>query len=117
MTKTSRRQIQFVEEVRRSLAKIFLTEIRPESNYIISINKVIASPDLKLMKIFISDINDNDDIIFGKFLELSKKKIRFLLAKNLKCRSVPEIMFIIDKSVKMMDNVMQLIKNNEISED
>lgn len=96
----SQRQLQIGENIKRIMSEIFLREdILTVPGSYITILEADVSPDAKNVKIYI-DIFGNDSIhkkITDKLNE-SAPYFRFQLAKKITLRSVPEIIFILDKT-------------------
>ena len=80
---------------------------------IVSITKVELSKDIKIANIYISifNINDNDNnkLNFDTIIK-NKKHIRYQLALRLKSKYVPDIKFILDKSIGNYDKINKYFK-------
>jgi ribosome-binding factor A len=95
------REDQFNEIIRNTLAKLIITEIE-SANFLITINRVESSRDLKEAKIFVS-------VLPEKFSGTALKKLRSkskVLSENLKSKSVINrnlrLIWLIDESLKKM---------------
>ncbi len=80
---------------------------------LVTISKVIMSPDLKHAKIYLSFLGNTEPI--DKCLEKitnKKKHIRFLLAKHIVLRYMPDLAFYHDDTLEYADKMQKLL--NEI---
>lgn len=83
---------------------------------LVTISKVIMAPDLKLAKVYLSFLGNKEPI--DKCLEkidLKKKHIRYVLAKHIVIKYMPDLMFYHDDSTEYADKMQKLI--NEIKKD
>ncbi|MFW9951593.1 MAG: 30S ribosome-binding factor RbfA [Candidatus Thorarchaeota archaeon] len=114
----STRQLRVGELIKRALADIlakndFLVDTKSNT---ITIKKVEISKDLKNVKALVSFFNskneeDNKKTI--KNLNQLSPKIRFLLAKQVKMKYVPEIKFKLDEAVKSTSRIDELIQKEK----
>lgn len=108
----SQRQLQIGESIKRQISEIFLREdILTVAGSYITILEADVSPDAKNVKIFI-DIFGNE-AMHNKILEKLNSNapyFRFLLAKKVSLRAVPEITFILDKTQSRAISLESLIK-------
>jgi ribosome-binding factor A len=107
----SQRQLQIGENIKRLMSEIFLREdILTVPGSYITILEADVSPDAKNVKIYI-DIFGNDSIHekITKKLNESAPYFRFKLAKKVTLRSVPEIVFVLDKTQNRALNLEALI--------
>lgn len=80
---------------------------------LVTISKVIMSPDLKLAKVYLSFLSNKEPV--DKCLEkinIKKKHIRYLLAKQIILKYVPDLMFFHDDTIEYADKINKLL--NEI---
>ena len=97
---TSIRVQKVSDLVKREIASIFSRGIFKDPRIeLVTITDVIASPDLKHMKIYFSVLEENKQIIKNTSNILNKSKAFFkrILAKNLYLKYIPELLFIIYK--------------------
>lgn len=98
----SQRQLQIGETIKRIMSEIFLrNDILVVPGSYITLTEVDVSPDAKNAIVFI-DIFGNDAIhnkIIAKLNEAAPH-FRYQLAKKINLRSVPEIVFKLDKTQK-----------------
>lgn len=79
----------------------------------VTISKVLMSPDLKLAKIYLSFLGNTEPV--EKCLERinnKKKHIRYLLAKHIVLKYMPDLIFYYDDTLEYADKMQKLI--NEI---
>jgi len=102
------------EEIKHKLNTAMSKDLSEISGLgLVTISRVIMSPDLKIAKIYLSFLANKEpvekclDKINGK-----KKHIRYLLAKNIFLKYVPELIFYYDDTIEYADKINKLI--NEI---
>jgi len=80
---------------------------------LVTISKVIISPDLKLAKVYLTFLGNKEPV--EKCLEkinAKKKHIRYILAKNIILKYMPDLNFYYDDTAEYADKMQRLI--NEI---
>ncbi|MBS1516933.1 MAG: 30S ribosome-binding factor RbfA [Bacteroidetes bacterium] len=82
---------------------------------LVTVSKVTTTPDLKIAKIYLSFLGNKIPVeeCLEK-LEARKKHIRFLLAKLIILKYMPELQFYHDDTIEYADRIQKLI--NEIHE-
>ncbi|MEO6693662.1 MAG: 30S ribosome-binding factor RbfA [Ignavibacteria bacterium] len=83
---------------------------------LVTISKVMMSPDLKLAKIYLSFLGNTEPV--DKCLERingRKRHIRFLLAKLIILKYMPDIIFYHDDTIEYSDKIQKLL--NKIKTD
>ncbi len=83
---------------------------------LVTISKVVMSPDLKIAKIYLSFLGNKEPI--EKCLERinsRKRHIRFMLAKHIILKYIPDIIFFYDDTIEYADKIQKLL--NEINKD
>ncbi len=119
----SLRQKQFAELTRKAISEIF-TENRffnfDHPSYL-TVNKVIPSADLKLLKTYIrfnfslEGVSQED---MTKHLNQSAEEVRYLLAKKLKSKFAPAVKFYFDDTLDVVEEILETIRlNKKSSED
>ncbi len=97
----SKRQLMFAENVKRSIAEIFIKDgfLSMYGLPHVTITRAIATPDLKLVKIYIdaSLINQEIQDLLVSSIQSHEKKLKPLLAKKIFLRLIPNLMFILDE--------------------
>jgi len=80
---------------------------------LVTISKVIMSPDLKIAKVYLSFLGNTEPI--DKCLERinnKKRHIRFILAKHIILKYMPDLTFYHDDTIEYSDKIQKLL--NEI---
>ncbi|MBX7043485.1 MAG: 30S ribosome-binding factor RbfA [Ignavibacteria bacterium] len=83
---------------------------------LVTISKVIMAPDLKLAKVYLSFLGNKEPA--EKCVEKissRKKHIRYLLAKHIVLKYVPDIMFYHDDTTEYADKMQKIF--NELHKD
>jgi len=114
---TSIRVQKVSDLVKREIASIFSRGIFKDPRIeLVTITDVIASPDLKHMKIYFSVLEENKQIIKNTSNILNKSKAFFkrILAKNLYLKYIPELLFIHDNSCLYGQKMEKIIKDLNI---
>ncbi|MGQ9465125.1 MAG: 30S ribosome-binding factor RbfA [bacterium] len=99
--------------IAREVSLIISQEIRDPRLGMVTITKVIITPDLKEAKICFTSLgNSTNDL---SILEGAKGYIRSRLAHRIRIKFVPDLKFIIDESSKYGEKIDRLIE--EINKD
>ena len=83
---------------------------------LVTISKVIMSPDLKLAKVYLSFLGNKEPV--EKCLEKisnKKKHIRYILAKHIILKYMPDLAFYHDDTAEYADKMQKLL--NQIHKD
>ncbi len=81
----------------------------------VTISKVIVSPDMKLAKIYLSFLGNKEPIdICLERINSKKKHIRFLLAKHMSLKYMPDLNFYHDDTIEYADKIQKLINTLNI---
>ncbi|MDD5765610.1 MAG: 30S ribosome-binding factor RbfA [Candidatus Marinimicrobia bacterium] len=110
---TSSYRIQRVsDEIKRILAEAFIREI-PSSEYgLVTVTKVVCSPDLRLAKVYVSILNhDADQRKAG--MEIIRSYTSFargILGNNISLRNVPTLSFYEDETQEYAEKIEKLIQ-------
>jgi len=87
------------EEIKKELSVIIPRLKDPRIPEFVTVTEVRVTPDLKTAKIYFSVLNgEENEALLG--LQSSAGFTRGLLSKSLKLRYTPELIFIIDESLK-----------------
>ena len=110
----SQRQKKISSLIQKDASNIIQRFFRDKtrSNLIVSVTKVIISPDLSISKIYLSVFPSSN---FSKVLDIlnkNKSEIRKKLSSLLKhqLRTIPDITFFIDDSLDYIDKIDEAIK-------
>ncbi len=85
---------------------------------LVTISKVLMSPDLKIAKIYLSFLGNKEPI--EKCLERinnRKRHIRFMLAKHIILKYMPDINFFYDDTIEYADKIQKLLNDINKGED
>ncbi|MEO8663881.1 MAG: 30S ribosome-binding factor RbfA [Ignavibacteria bacterium] len=107
------------EEIKHKLNTAMSKDLSEISGLgLVTISKVIMSPDLKLAKVYLSFLGNKEPI--DKCLEkiTSKKKhIRYILAKHIILKYMPDLAFYHDDTVEYADKMQKLLNEIQKGED
>lgn len=85
---------------------------------LVTISKVIISPDLKLAKIYLSFLGNKEPIdICLERINSKKKHIRYILAKHIILKYMPDLVFYHDDTIEYADKIQKLINEVNKSDD
>ncbi len=118
---TSRRQEKFARLIQKELGYIFLTEGKKHfGDVIISVTRVVVSPDLGYVKAYLNFLNVQDSQQMILLIEKHTKDLRRVLAAQLRnsARKVPELNFFYDDTldyIEKMDDVFKKLREQESS--
>ena len=111
MRKNSNKSIRINGEVQKELSNIIRGEIKdPRIGSLTGVTDVEVTPDLKLCKVYISVLGDEQaqkSTMEG--LKSAEGFIRSRLAKNLNLRNTPELKFILRQSIEYGVHMSKLI--------
>jgi ribosome-binding factor A len=99
------------EEIQHKLNTAMSKDLMELHIGLVTISKVIMSPDLRLAKVYISLLGNKDtpEKCIEK-INLRKKHIRFLLAKHISLKYMPELIFYYDDTLEYADKINKLLK-------
>lgn len=105
------RVLKINQLIKRELGKIFLREFDLAKKYFLTIINVETLKDLSYSKISLSiwPTDKNEEIL--SFLKKKKKKIRTLLAEQLKIFKMPKIDFFLDKGERKRERIEKILKS------
>lgn len=112
------RQEKFARQVQKDVGDIFLLHRDWVANEFITISKVMVSPDLGHVKIYLSLFNAAKRKTVLETVEAHAKEIRHELARKIKnsVRKIPEIQFFEDDTmdyVVKMDKLFEDLKKDK----
>lgn len=111
------RQIQVGEKIKRNFRSVLQHSEFDSLISKISVSEVKMSSGLKHADIFIQAISEEETIEIAKELNKNLKTIRFLLAKGLEIRFMPQIKFIADTTIFFAENINRILKSDKIKKD
>jgi len=110
------RQNKISRLIQKDLGEIFRFESKNLfRGAMITVTKVLVSPDLSIAKVYLSlfAINDKDELLIK--IKRQAKSIRYNLGKKIRnqIRVIPELHFFIDDSLDYIDNIEKLLEEEE----
>ena len=104
------------EEIRHRLNSAMSKDISKPDMGLVTISKVLLSPDLKIAKVYVTFLgNKESNEKCVDRLNFRKAHIRFLLGKQLKVKYIPELNFYYDDTLDTADRIFKLL--NDIKKD
>jgi ribosome-binding factor A len=105
------------EEIKHKLNTAMSKDLSEISGLgLVTISKVIMSPDLKIAKVYLSFLGNKEPV--EKCLEKinnKKRHIRYILAKHIILKYMPDLLFFYDDTIEYADKMQKLI--NEINKE
>lgn len=104
------------EEIKHRLNSAMSKDLMELNLGLVTISKVLMTPDLRIAKVYVTFLGNKEPV--EKCLDrinYRKKHIRFLLAKNLKMKYIPELNFYYDDTLDYADKINKLL--NEVKKD
>ena len=105
------------EEIRHKLNSAISKDLSEIHIGLVTISKVMLSPDLKNAKVYVTFLGNKEPIDkCVDRLNFRKPHIRFLLGKQLSLRYIPELTFYYDDTIDTADRIFKLlndIKHND----
>ena len=111
--KESNRQKKFGKLVQKELSEIFQREIALEGAPMLTVTVVRASPDLRMIRLFISVFPDDKGVAAIAELEERYKEVRGHLGHRIKkqVRYIPEMQFFLDDTMQEVAKMEALLGN------
>ena len=101
--------------LKKEISLIITNEIKDPRLQNINITAVKVSDDIGIAKVFYSiigeSIHKSDSKIDDKILKKFSGMIRSNLAKKIKIRRIPKILFRFDESIEYSENIEKLLRN------
>lgn len=111
MPRSYSRTLRVSDLIQTELAKILQEAAGELKLGMVTITDVEMSPDLSFAKVFISVLEDNRVKEVIDTLNEETKTLRFVLAKRVKLRIVPDLKFFYDDSLVRGSRISSLIDN------
>ena len=111
----TKRQERINKLLQRELSEIFQREMGHVTQHsMVTVTKTKVTPDLSLVKVYLSLFTTIDDEILMKNIIAHTAEIRGKLGVRIRyqLRSVPELRFYRDDSLDYLDNIENLLKND-----
>jgi ribosome-binding factor A len=106
----SRRTQRIASLLKQGISRVIISELSDPQMGFVTVVKVEPAPDLKTAKVFISVLGEEADV--ERTMARIGRAARFIrheIAKYVDIRSIPELRFVEDKSVKGSVRVSRLI--------
>lgn len=112
MQKNSNRMNRINEELKKEISNIINYELKnPHMTGLISVTKVITTPDLRFARVYVSMINVKSKKEALAILKKSAGFVRSEIAKKVNLRTTPEIIFLFDESIEYGSRIDNIIKD------
>jgi ribosome-binding factor A len=96
--------------IKEEISLIFLYKMQDPALSLLTITNVKVSPDLKLVKIYLSVFDKEKRDIVLERVKASTGYIRTELAQRIRIRYIPELKFFIDDTIDYVEKIENLIK-------
>jgi ribosome-binding factor A len=96
--------------IKEEISLIFLYKMDDPALSLITITNVKVSPDLKMVKIYLSVFDKEKRELVLEKVKASTGYIRSELAQRIRIRYVPELRFFIDDTIDYVEKIENLIK-------
>lgn len=112
MQKNSNRMNRINEELKKEISNIINYDLKnPHMTGLISVTKVITTPDLRFARVYVSMINVKSKKEALAILKKSAGFVRSEIAKRINLRTTPEIIFLFDESIEYGSKIDNIIKD------
>lgn len=110
---SSHRTARIAEEIKRELSQMIREELKdPRIKGLISVTHVDVTNDLRYAKVFVSALADSEqNKLIMKGLENAGGYLRSELAKKLRLRTTPELMFKQDSSIEYGSKISRILSD------
>jgi ribosome-binding factor A len=110
----SRRQERFARMIQKELGLYFLEDgKRLFKDALISVTRVIVSPDLGNVKVYVNFINIKNPDELIKLIQFHSNEIKTVIAKRIRnqVRKIPEFHFFYDDSLDYFEKMDEIFKD------
>lgn len=107
------RMEKVAEEIKHRLNSVMTKDLSDLNAGLITISKVIMTPDLKLAKVYISFLGNKEpaEKLIDR-INFRKPHIRYLLGRQLTMKYTPDLIFFFDDTMEYADKINKLL--NEV---
>lgn len=109
-------RLQRVErQIQKDLSEIFLQQTRQTNGIMVSVTRVRMSPDLSLVKAYLSIFPPEKKEEILNNINTNKKSIRYDLGVRVgkQIRRIPELAFFLDDSIDYLENIDKLLQTDK----
>ncbi|MFA4838884.1 MAG: 30S ribosome-binding factor RbfA [Candidatus Neomarinimicrobiota bacterium] len=112
MTSSYRNQ-RVSDEIKRILAEAFIREIHCGEYGLVTVTKVVCSPDLRLAKVYVSILNHDAEQRKKAMQKICQHAsfARGILGNNISLRNVPKLFFYEDETQEYAEKIEKLIQS------
>ncbi len=106
------RMEKVAEEIKHRLNSVMTKDLSDLNAGLITISRVIMSPDLKLAKVYISFLGNKEPA--DKLIErinYRKPHIRYMLGRQLTMKYTPDLIFFFDDTMEYADRINKLLND------
>ena len=98
--------------LQKELAEIFQSQTRKMHGILVSVTRVLISPDLSICTAYLSIFPSEKGEEFLKNITANEKTLRYELGTRVRnqLRIIPELRFFIDDSLDYIDHIDELLK-------
>ncbi len=117
---TNPRNLRVGEEIRRTLADIFMRGECHTPGLVsasITVSEVRVSPDLKNATAYVMPLAGKQKEELLEILKIASPEIRYLVSKKVELRYMPKIHFALDNSFDEAQRIETLLKKPEVARD
>jgi ribosome-binding factor A len=115
---TSFRAFRVAEQIKKEISQIILEEVKDPRVGFVTVTGVEVSNDLRYTKIFVSIYGDDEEEESTlNALNNAKGFIRSEIGKRIRLRFVPEITFVVDRSLERGERITKLLTQVQREED
>ena len=113
MQKNSNRMNRINEELKKEVSNIINYDLKNPhlEGGLISVTKVITTPDLRFARVYVSMINVKSKKEALAILKKSAGFIRTEVARKVNLRTTPEFIFLFDESIEYGSRIDSIIKD------
>lgn len=97
-------------QLRREISDIVMSRLKDPRLGFITVTGVDVSDDLKMARVYISIMNEEERKASMEVLEAARNFIRSELGKRLRMRSIPSLEFKLDTTLDYSDRIDELLK-------
>ena len=104
---------KFARYIQKEMGLIFLQQVKiPGRSAYISVTKVIVTPDLGYVKVYLSFLNEAEPLKLLEEVRQFTKEIRMMLAQRVRnnVRKVPELAFFYDDTMDYVEKMEKIFK-------
>lgn len=96
--------------LRQEVSDIIMNRVKDPRLGFLTVTDVEVSPDLKLARVFISVLKEEEEGLTMEILDAARGFVRAELGKRLRMRVTPDVEFKADTSARYGDKIERLLK-------